>query len=206
MDAELAPTSPFSLRRMLAFVRAHLAYLLLAPVIVVLGTLLHELAHALAAVAQGAEIYKIQILPSFDRGYFTFGYVTHSTPPCANALLISLAPTIGSTVVAAGTALLLLGRTPATRWKIVYLAFFVLPIADVALSLGGLVHGITGSDWYTAFHGMEAWILPAAFAALVGSGWLGWRLFLRAVGRRLEPMEFGLGYVLLVGVVPLVRW
>src|SRR5262245_23481326 len=102
---------------MLAFVRSHLGYLLLAPVVAIRGTLVPELAHALAAVAQGGEIYKLNILPSFDLEYFSFGYVSHSHPPGANMRLISLAPTIASIALAAGAALLLRGRTPAPRWK-----------------------------------------------------------------------------------------
>jgi hypothetical protein len=50
-------------------------WILSYPFYQVLGTLRHELSHAVAAYLQGAEILKLTFLPSMDTGNFNFGYV-----------------------------------------------------------------------------------------------------------------------------------
>ena len=55
--------------------RSDLAWLLLLPVYLVIGTFRHELSHAAVAVAQGATITEFVILPSFVPGGIALGYV-----------------------------------------------------------------------------------------------------------------------------------
>lgn len=51
-------------------------WLLAAPIYLILSTFRHELAHAVAARAQGAEILKFIFWPSvYENGRFYFGYV-----------------------------------------------------------------------------------------------------------------------------------
>jgi hypothetical protein len=52
-----------------------LLWLLLYPVYQIIGTIRHEGSHALAAIAEGAEIKEFVFWPSF-RPYFSWGYVS----------------------------------------------------------------------------------------------------------------------------------
>jgi len=52
-----------------------LLWLLAYPVYQIIGTISHEGSHALAAMAEGAEVKKFVFWPSFDLGKFTWGYV-----------------------------------------------------------------------------------------------------------------------------------
>ena len=51
-------------------------WLLLYPVYQIIGTFRHEGSHALAAMAEGAEIKKFVFWPTFDLGRFQWGYVS----------------------------------------------------------------------------------------------------------------------------------
>jgi hypothetical protein len=52
-----------------------LLWLLLYPAYQIIGTLRHEGSHALAAMAEGADIKKFVFWPNFDLGTFQWGYV-----------------------------------------------------------------------------------------------------------------------------------
>jgi len=56
--------------------KTDLCWLLGWPFYQLVGTARHELSHAVVAVLQGAQLTQLQILPSFDREGFLWGYVT----------------------------------------------------------------------------------------------------------------------------------
>lgn len=53
-----------------------LLWLILYPVYQTIGTIRHEGSHALAAMAEGAEVTEFVFWPSFRNGKFFFGYVS----------------------------------------------------------------------------------------------------------------------------------
>ena len=53
-----------------------LLWLLAYPVYQIIGTISHEGSHALAAMAEGAEVTKFVFWPNFDLGKFIWGYVS----------------------------------------------------------------------------------------------------------------------------------
>jgi hypothetical protein len=70
---------------------SYLLHLLLAPAYLILGTIRHELSHALAACASGVEVKEVRVFPSVVDGKFYFGRVLMNAKPCR---FIKLAPYI----------------------------------------------------------------------------------------------------------------
>jgi hypothetical protein len=68
------------------------------------GTLLHEISHALAAFALGVEVDELSLRPSTQGEWITLGYVQHQGAGLLRQALIGLAPLLAGTL-----ALLLVG-------------------------------------------------------------------------------------------------
>ncbi len=123
--AKLPGVSPLS--------RADLLWLVLSPAYFVFGTARHELAHAVAAVAQGATIVDWSILPATLRGTFYFGYVRWAGGDVT--WLATAAPyLVDLATVALGLALLRLPFTRRRHWLSVNL--YILTIASPLLDSG----------------------------------------------------------------------
>ncbi len=197
-------TSALSPRRVGRFLASTWPYLLLFPLVVEWGTLVHEAAHAAAAAAQGATVTGFHVLPEWSADGFRFGYVTWDGP-VSQRWLVHLAPGLASTLLALATlaAAGLLRPSVPSRLTLIFLYF--LPLVDVSMSLAGLYRGSRTADYWVALHGREAWVAPAAVAYFAALGVAGSALFRRAWPDGLSPLEYGLGYAGLLAA-PWVRF
>ena len=184
----------FSPVRIARFSWSHAWMVLLAPVLVVFGTLVHELAHGLAAVLQGAEIYDIQLLPSGDK----FGSISHSAVAHPGAVMV--APVIVWTLIASTTLCLLhLVRRDALA-KLAFVSLFLLPLADISMSVAGLVGHRANADLYRALAGLETEVAAVTVVAFVLFGIAGWRALKPRVDGKLSGLEYALGYTALLAL------
>lgn len=185
------PARGVSPRRVGRFVRAHLGYALLAPVLAFAGTVIHELAHAGAAILLGGQVTDLELWPSRVPGGIRFGATYYAGVPADRGWMVTMAPALVWTALAA-VAMAWLGRLRGWPAKSLFLILYVLPLADIALQLGGLYTGRPGSDYYKAM-GAVPW-LTAIVAAIYFAGFLalGWRrLFTPIFGRAaLSPLEY----------------
>jgi hypothetical protein len=193
--------SSFSLGRVGRFIRANAAYLMLAPLLALVGTIVHEAAHAAAGVVLGAKVESVRVWPRLVDHGILWGSVRldRDVEP---SWLVDLAPAIVWTALAA-SALAWLPRVHRRVFaRTSYMFAFLLPLADVSMSLAGLFTGDANSDDYKALHGHE---LAVAFAALVYFGAflaLGWRVFRVSYGDALSRTE----YVAIAVVVLVAPW
>lgn len=115
-----------------AFTRAHLAHLVILPVMAILVTTVHEAAHALAACAQGAEVTDFVVLPSNG----LWGSM-HYEPPRDSAFslrAVAIAPYALWLGLACATGLtaVLAKRIPFWLASSLYVWGFVVPLGDIA--------------------------------------------------------------------------
>ena len=93
--------------------RKDLRWLLLYPVYQIIGTIRHEGSHALAAMAEGAEVKKFVFWPNFDLGKFHWGYVSwHSY----TTWFTTAAPYFCDLITFFVTLLIILEAKPKRRW------------------------------------------------------------------------------------------
>ena len=161
---------------MARFVRAHLAYLLLLPLVVEWGTLYHEAAHAAAVAVQGAQI-----------------------------TLFDLWPGLASTLIAAVGFVVGLRARPSAGWRIFLLSCYFLPLTDVSMSFAGLYGGSPSSDYYKALHGLEGPVAPLAIAYFFLLVVAGWAVFQRAWPAALSWAEYAIGGALVLAL-PWLRY
>ena len=195
-------------RRLGRFLWSERRYLLLLPVAMIFGALVHEAAHALAALLQGAHLTEFSIVPGWSpEGYFRFGYVSYTSPPRGlySERLVLLAPIFAWTVCAACAPLYLPTTEPGWRSKTSLIFLYFLPLADVSMQLRGLLYAMTESDLYRALRGLEAHSVLVAIFYFGGFGVLGYRLFRGAYGAALHRADFAVGYALLLGASWLLR-
>src|SRR5688572_22978949 len=102
MDAALGA---FDFSRIARFAWTRRVWLLLVPPLLLAGTIVHELAHALAVVALGGTVGDLDVLPSIRDGSLVFGHLTHDRVP--HLRVVWIAPTLLWTVVSITTAILL---------------------------------------------------------------------------------------------------
>lgn len=111
----------------------------LAPALFFLGvTFLHEAAHAVVAIALGGRVIEFAFLP----GPHNLGHVRWEPPPHAPAwlgALVSIAPYVMWSTLAAATAVFAWLRGPVNRWLAAALFFwcYVVPLGDIAWNLYG---------------------------------------------------------------------
>jgi hypothetical protein len=149
-----------SARRVAHFLRLHLAYFLLIPIVVLLGTLLHEGAHAAAILVQGGRVTRFEILPKPLFSLGSFGRTAYSGVGPELRWLIALAPALLGTWVAACTvALATQLKSGGRALRVVYLFGFLGPLVDASIGAAGLFGQVPRSDWFVALHGLE---LPMA--------------------------------------------
>lgn len=123
-----------------SFARATWPHAVLAPVLGVLVTTVHESAHAIAVLVQGGTIERFQVLPARGR----FGGVDYTFPSGASRseLAIQLAPYALHVVVASSVGLVSLRQrarrtdSPAPSWLGVaaFLWGYAAPLGDVGLA------------------------------------------------------------------------
>jgi hypothetical protein len=174
------------------FARAAWPHVVLAPVLGVLVTTVHESAHAIAVLVQGGTIERFQVLPARGR----FGGVDYTFPSGASRseLAIQLAPYALHVVVASTVALFSLRQRArrtdsAPSWVCVaaFLWGYAAPLGDVGLAALQWARGGT-NDFSRALGDAPPLALWAAIGgavassaaglpvqrALLGSAALGW--------------------------------
>ena len=93
--------------------RKDLLWLLLYPVYQTIGTIRHEGSHALAAMAEGAEVTEFVFWPNFDLGAFRWGYVSWEGVRTWFALA---APYFSDLITFFVALLIILEVKPQRRW------------------------------------------------------------------------------------------
>lgn len=164
--------------RTLSFIATHWAWALLAPVLMLVGTTLHESAHALGALLAGGTVEGLVLLPSLGVNGLIFGRTEWSgiaEGPAAD--LAKSSPFILAHLHAALGALVS-ARFPGRVGRVVFFTSSLLPMVDVSMLHAGLFLGSRSAD-------LARLSPPAALAAglalplLGGLGFLSWRAFRR---------------------------
>jgi hypothetical protein len=159
----------------LAFLRAQWWWALLAPVLMLLGTSLHEGAHALMAVVLGGTVSHVALLPSFGEEGFRFGSTTMSGGGESAGALVALAPFLAAHLHALAGALIIPRLKPPLA-RVLFFTSVLLPLFDISMLHGGLFAQSTSAD----LSRFQAHALPFAllgWPALWGLSILAWRAF-----------------------------
>lgn len=159
-------------REVAGFVRAHLAHILLSPLVAVVVTFLHETAHAAAALAYGGEVTHFVFLPG-DGNWGSMRYVLPQEDASAS-LAISLAPYVMWAALAAGVALFACLRGPVRfSWaSTLFVWGYVVALGDIANTAFPFLMG-AHNDFHSAFgppsarDGLTA-LVAAAIATCAG--------------------------------------
>lgn len=120
----------------------HLPHLVVAPCLALtLVTFLHELAHAAAALVQGATVTSFRFLPGAE----SFGHMSYE-PPAGSFFvpaLVSLAPCLLWSTFAGGAAVVALFRPklPYAFASTLFVWFYVVPLLDIAMAVAGWILG-----------------------------------------------------------------
>lgn len=166
--AQPAPKRALDLGALWRLARRHWPHLLLAPVMLVAVTTVHESAHAAVALAQGGELtdFQVNFLPVDG----LWGSIRYEFPPGVgySADAISLAPYALWTVIMALVGLASLRRRPWPFWaaSFAFLWGYVIAFGDIANAWVGWLH--RGSNDFTHTFGppMAGAELGLAVAAL----------------------------------------
>jgi hypothetical protein len=94
-------------------VKKDLLWLLAYPVYQTIGTFRHEGSHALAAMAEGAEVAKFVFWPSFHNGSFYWGYLYYEGP---TTWYTTAAPYFCDLLIFFVALLIVLEARPKRRW------------------------------------------------------------------------------------------
>jgi len=120
----------FELRR---FFRGHWFHFLFAIPGVVLWTILHEAAHALAIMIQGGQVTTFVWVPSPAR----WGYVEYNFPDHPfSSVAIAIAPYAFWLILMLMAGALSLRARPYPHWAVstIFIWMFVMPLGDIALA------------------------------------------------------------------------
>lgn len=191
-------------RRMGQFTWAHLGWVALAPALMILGTTLHELAHAAVAVLQGGHLEQLRLLPHVEGKTFYFGRVWYSGAT-GDTRWVDLAPAALAVAIASVGPWLVRRCRPGPWAKLALLAVFVLPMFDLTLAGSGLAFGRSEADWFKALAGHAVLALAALAAFVAWQVPRGYRAFVHACGPALSQAEFALGAGLIWGL-GFLRW
>jgi len=93
--------------------RKDLLWLLAYPVYQIIGTIRHEGSHALAAMAQGADVTEFVFWPTFDLGKFYWGYVSWEG---STTWFTTAAPYVCDLLIFFAALLIILEAKPKRRW------------------------------------------------------------------------------------------
>jgi len=137
--APAATEAPGGWRALWAVLLPFAPQLALAPALFFVGvTFLHEAAHAAVALALGGRVTEFAFLP----GPHNLGHVRWEPPPHAPAWmgpLVSVAPYLMWSLLAAATAALAWRRVRVNRWVAAAIFFwcYFVPVGDIAWNLYG---------------------------------------------------------------------
>ena len=152
-------------RECLGFVRRHLILVPLLLVVTLPATAIHEGAHALAAMAQGARLTKFEVGPWMSGGQY-WGSMNYAIPagvsvcsPC-----VSLAPYVTWALLALVAAVIAWRLRIRTRERsALFVMGFALPHLDLLQHVAGWLEGSTRNDLAHAL-GPPDWPALAVFA------------------------------------------
>jgi hypothetical protein len=121
--------------------RKDLLWILAYPIYQAIGTFRHEGSHALAAMAEGAEVTKFVFWPNFDLGRFTWGYVTWDG---STSWFTTAAPYFCDLITFFIALLVILEAKPRLRWLWfnILVIGIVSPFVNSAYNYSG---GLAGS-------------------------------------------------------------
>ena len=120
--------------------RKDLLWFLAYPVYQTIGTLRHEGSHALAAMAEGAEVTKLVFWPSFHNGRFYWGYVSWSGP---TTWFTTAAPYFSDLITFFIAALIILVARPGRRW--LWLNILIIGmLSSLVNSANNYIRGLIG--------------------------------------------------------------
>lgn len=116
-----------------------LVHLLVAPVYLVLGTIKHELAHALMGWAHGYHVEAIYVFPRIVNGHFVWGYTAWEKPdpglemPRVWEIMIYGAPYFVDLILI-GLGFVFVPRFTCHEhvWTFMVMLHWVLPVVDIA--------------------------------------------------------------------------
>lgn len=195
-SAAPSPACGLSPRRVGRFILGHWPWLLLAAPVALLGTVVHELFHAVAVWVQGGAVLDIQLLP---RGS-TLGHVRWDGAH-VNGRLVFVAPTIGWLILSL-VGLRLVGRFRAggAGAKLALILAWLLPLGDTSLSLSRLALGVPEADLSRAFLDDRGLVLILAGAFYVVACLSTPRLVRHATAGALSAAEAVLGFIVLMAI------
>ena len=150
------------------FLRQHWIHLLLAAPGAIFMTVLHETAHALAAVIQGGKITEFVCKPSMEEwGHVSYCFAAGSS---CNQALISLAPYLMwmALCLLAGTFSLRRRAWSSAASSSIFVWLFIAPVGDIANAVIPYVLWNDTNDFHQAFGDISAgFTLAAAAAAMI---------------------------------------
>jgi hypothetical protein len=134
-----------ALREVGRFLRSHLFHLLISPVLgFTVVTLLHELAHAAAAIAQGGTVTELSIVPQAG----SYGHMRYHFAAGSPAVreLVSAAPYLMWGTMAGIVVLIALAssRLPHAIASTLFLWLYLVPLLDIANAAIGWLVGAGG--------------------------------------------------------------
>ena len=131
------------------FSKGHWPHFLLAIPGLVLWTVLHEAAHALAVVLQGGQVTKFVWLPTRER----WGYVEYNfSDPHFSSFAVTIAPYGFWLLLVLMAGVLSRTSKPYPHWiaSTIFIWMFVVPLGDIAMPALGYFFGST-NDFTSAF-------------------------------------------------------
>ena len=180
---------------MLVFLRAQWRWALLGPGLMVLGSVLHEGAHALMTVVLGGTVDEVTVRPSFGEAGLRFGLTTWSDLDDARAPLVAIAPFLAAHVHALAGVLLIPHLKPPLA-KLLFFTSVLLPLFDISMLHGGLFARSASAD-LSRFEAHALLFAVVGWPALAGLGALSWRAF-RSQWEGLESDQYALLLVALL--------
>jgi hypothetical protein len=192
------------------FLRRHLRLVPLLLLMPLAGTVVHESAHAGAAMLQGARITRMEVAPwqtggrHWGRVYYDFGAQEHACPACT-----SLAPYVLWALVNAAVAAVALLRPPRTReWSALFVVGYALTPLDLAQHVASWwLLGSTTNDLHDAFGPPSALPLAILLAWGVAVAVAGWSVQRRVyVERALSAPAYALLALMTAAATPPASW
>ncbi len=177
---------------MLAFLQAHWRWALLTPLLMLLGSVLHEGSHALMTLALGGTVEQMSVLPGIGPNGLRFGFVRWSGLGRSGAHLAVIAPFLTAHLHALGGALLV----PRLKSKLLFFTSVLLPLFDISMLHAGLFARSSSAD-LSHFNDHALTFAVIGWPVLVGLGLLAWRAF-RSQWQGLEREQFALLLVILL--------
>ncbi len=161
--------------------------------VVIVGSLLHELFHAIIVWSFGGELVKFQWYPT---SLETLGQVSFFGP--VPKIPLSIAPVLGRIILSAVT-FTMLPRQPSRQTRWFFVLGWLLPLGDISMAIASFFLRRPSADLYKVFHAAPERFYVVAASAMGVALWLTPGLFARAFPRgALAPLEIRCGLAALL--------